>query len=118
MPNDSVNIEKHIKTYMLNTCEITENAKLREKLKKKKTPQAVNSRAAYMREYRNRMQLEEDICNNVPKRTKYIYSNTNPNVIPFSTLILGTKVPESLFTDVIRLGSLKLSIVSSLIAMN
>jgi hypothetical protein len=29
MPNDSVNIEKHIKTYMLNTCVITENAKLR-----------------------------------------------------------------------------------------
>jgi hypothetical protein len=25
------------------------------------------------------------------------YSNTNPNLIPFSTLILGTKVPQSLF---------------------
>jgi hypothetical protein len=31
------------------------------------------------------------------KGTKYIYSNTNPNLIPFSTLILGTKVPQWLF---------------------
>jgi hypothetical protein len=29
MPNDSVNIEKHIKTYLLNTCVIRENAKLK-----------------------------------------------------------------------------------------
>jgi hypothetical protein len=28
------------------------------------------SRAAYMREYRKRKLLEEDSCNNVPKRTK------------------------------------------------
>jgi GH35 family endo-1,4-beta-xylanase len=31
---------------------------------------AGNSRAAYMREYRKRKPLEEDNCNNVPKRTK------------------------------------------------
>jgi hypothetical protein len=31
---------------------------------------AGNSRAAYMREYRKRKRLEEDNCNNVPKRTK------------------------------------------------
>jgi hypothetical protein len=31
---------------------------------------AGNSRAAYMREYRERKRLEEDNCNNVPKRTK------------------------------------------------
>jgi hypothetical protein len=31
---------------------------------------AGNSRAAYIREYRKRMQLEEDNCNNVPKWTK------------------------------------------------
>jgi hypothetical protein len=31
---------------------------------------AGNSNAAYMREYRKRMQLEEDNCNNVPKQTK------------------------------------------------
>jgi hypothetical protein len=29
MPNDSVNIDTHTKTYMLNTCVITENAKLK-----------------------------------------------------------------------------------------
>jgi hypothetical protein len=29
-----------------------------------------NSRAAYVREYRKRKRLEEDNCNNVPKRTK------------------------------------------------
>jgi hypothetical protein len=29
-----------------------------------------NSRAAYMREYRKLKRLEEDNCNNVPKRTK------------------------------------------------
>jgi hypothetical protein len=34
MPKDNVNIEKHIKTYVLNTCVITENAKLRKNLKK------------------------------------------------------------------------------------
>jgi hypothetical protein len=28
------------------------------------------------------------------KCTKYIYSNTNPNLIPFSALILETKVPQ------------------------
>jgi hypothetical protein len=31
---------------------------------------AGNSRDAYMREYRKRKRLEEDNCNNVPKRTK------------------------------------------------
>jgi hypothetical protein len=31
---------------------------------------AGNNRAAYMREYRKRKRLEEDNCNNVPKRTK------------------------------------------------
>jgi hypothetical protein len=31
---------------------------------------AGNSRAEYMREYTKRKMLEEDICNNVPKRTK------------------------------------------------
>jgi hypothetical protein len=31
---------------------------------------AGNSRAAYMREYRKRKRLEEDNCNNVPKRTE------------------------------------------------
>jgi hypothetical protein len=35
MPNDSVNIEKHIKMYALNTCVITDNAKLK-KLKQQK----------------------------------------------------------------------------------
>jgi hypothetical protein len=29
-----------------------------------------STRAAYMREYRKRKRLEEDNCNNVPKRTK------------------------------------------------
>jgi hypothetical protein len=29
--------------------------------------------------------------------TKYIYTNTNPNLISFSTLILGTKFPQPLF---------------------
>jgi hypothetical protein len=29
-----------------------------------------NSRAAYMREYKERKLLEEDNCTNVPKRTK------------------------------------------------
>jgi L-rhamnose mutarotase len=45
------------KTYLLNTCIITENAKLR----------------------------------------KYIYSSTNPNLITFTTLILGTKVPATFY---------------------
>jgi hypothetical protein len=31
---------------------------------------ASNSRAAYIREYRKRKRLEEDNCNNVPKRTE------------------------------------------------
>jgi hypothetical protein len=31
---------------------------------------AGNSRAIYMREYSRRKRLEEDICNNVAKRTK------------------------------------------------
>jgi hypothetical protein len=35
MPNDSMNIEKNIKIYLLSTCIITENAKLREKKKHK-----------------------------------------------------------------------------------
>jgi hypothetical protein len=38
MPNDSVNIEKRIKTYLLNTCVITEN-----KAQENKTPQASTS---------------------------------------------------------------------------
>jgi hypothetical protein len=54
MPNDSV---------------ITENAKLKKKAQENKKPQAANSRAAYMREYRKRMRVEKDICNNVHKRT-------------------------------------------------
>jgi hypothetical protein len=29
--------------------------------------------------------------------TKYIYSNTNPNLIPFSTLILGIEVSQSFY---------------------
>jgi hypothetical protein len=29
MPEDSVNVEKHIKSYLLNTCVIIEDAKLR-----------------------------------------------------------------------------------------
>jgi hypothetical protein len=49
MPNDRV---------------ITENAQAQEN----KKPQAGNSRAAYMREYRKRMRVEKDICNNAPKR--------------------------------------------------
>jgi hypothetical protein len=32
MLNNNVNIEKHTKTYLLNTCVITEHAKLRKKL--------------------------------------------------------------------------------------
>jgi DNA mismatch repair ATPase MutL len=40
MLNDSMNIEKHIKTYLLNTCIITENAKLGEKAQENKTQQA------------------------------------------------------------------------------
>jgi hypothetical protein len=31
---------------------------------------AGNSRAVYMRQYKKRKRLEEDNCNNVPKRTK------------------------------------------------
>jgi hypothetical protein len=42
MPNDRV---------------ITENAKLRKKTQENKTPQAGNSRAAHMREYRKRTQV-------------------------------------------------------------
>jgi hypothetical protein len=32
---------------------------------------AGNSRASYMRQYRKKKRLQEDICNNVPKRTKF-----------------------------------------------
>jgi hypothetical protein len=35
--------------------------------------------------------------------TKYIYSNAKPNLIPFSMLILGTKVPQSLILTLISL---------------
>jgi hypothetical protein len=35
-----------------------------------KIPQGGHSRAAFMRKYRKRKRLEEDNCNNVPKRTK------------------------------------------------
>jgi hypothetical protein len=35
MPNNSMNIEKHIETYTLNTCIITDNTKLK-KLKQHK----------------------------------------------------------------------------------
>jgi hypothetical protein len=55
MPNDRVNIEQHIETYLLKTCVITENARLR------------------------------------------IYSSTNPKFITFSTLNLGTTIPQSRF---------------------
>jgi hypothetical protein len=44
--------------------------KAQEKAQENETPQAGNSRAAYMRKYRKRMRVEKDICNNVPKRTK------------------------------------------------
>jgi hypothetical protein len=40
------------------------------KAQENKTPQAGNSHAAYMREYRQRTRLEKDICNYVPKRIK------------------------------------------------
>jgi hypothetical protein len=59
---------------------------------------AGNSRAAYMRVYRKGKRLEEDICNNVPKRTKLNAgrqrdyrkrkAQEKSNLIPFSTLIL------------------------------
>jgi hypothetical protein len=45
-----------------------------------------NSRAAYMREYKKKKQLEEDNCNNVPKRKKLNaerqreYKETHKNV--------------------------------------
>jgi hypothetical protein len=71
---------------------------------------AGNSRAAYMREYRKRKRLEEDTCNNVTKRKKLHAERKreyreghknlsaeymrNYNLITFSTLILGTKVPQ------------------------
>jgi CTP:phosphocholine cytidylyltransferase-like protein len=42
MPSNSVNTEKHIKTYLLNTYVITENAKLKKNVRKK-TPQASTS---------------------------------------------------------------------------
>jgi hypothetical protein len=60
MPNDGVNIEKHIKKY----AEYMRNYRKR-KAQENKT-QAGNSLAAYMREYRKRKRLEEDNCNNVP----------------------------------------------------
>jgi hypothetical protein len=37
------------------------------KTQENKTPQAGNSHAACMREYRKRMRVEKDICNNVTK---------------------------------------------------
>jgi hypothetical protein len=40
------------------------------KAEENKTPQVGISRAVNMREYRKRMRVENDICNNVPKRTK------------------------------------------------
>jgi hypothetical protein len=71
---------------------------------------AGNSRAAYMREYRRRRRLEEDNCNNVPKRTElraerqceYIETHKNIsaeymrncNLMTHSTLILGAKVAQ------------------------
>jgi hypothetical protein len=42
--------------------------KAQEKSQENKTPQAGNSRAAYMRDYRKMMQVERYIYNNVPKR--------------------------------------------------
>jgi hypothetical protein len=42
MPNDCVNIEKHIKTYLLNTSVITENAKLKKKVRKNWQNDSVN----------------------------------------------------------------------------
>jgi hypothetical protein len=41
-------------------CKVSEN----------KTPQAGNSRAAYMSAYRRMMWVEKDIRNNIPKQTK------------------------------------------------
>jgi hypothetical protein len=38
--------------------------------------------------------------------TKYIYSNTNPNLIKMSTLILGTKVPHFFLTEVPAIASI------------
>jgi hypothetical protein len=68
---------------------------------------AGNNRAAYMREYRKRKLLENDSCNNVPKRTKLnaerqrehgeTHTNSCIPVQTFSTLILGTKVPATIF---------------------
>jgi hypothetical protein len=37
--------------------------------------------------------------------TNYIYSNKNPNLIPFSTLTLETRVPRSLFKSFLELPS-------------
>jgi hypothetical protein len=51
---------------MQNDSVITENIKLRKMLGKNKAPQAGNSRAAYMRDYRKRKLVEKYICNNVP----------------------------------------------------
>jgi hypothetical protein len=65
---------------------------------------AGNSRAAYIRHYRKRKRLEDN-CNNVLKRTKsnaerqHGYRETHKNIFwihAFSTLVLGTKVPQSL----------------------
>jgi hypothetical protein len=62
-----------------------------------------NSRAAYMREYRKRKRLEEDNCNNASKWAKLHterqleYRGTYKLtcwIHAFSTLILGTKVPQ------------------------
>jgi hypothetical protein len=65
MRNNSLNIEKLIKTYV----EYVRNYR-QCKAQEVKTTQAGNSCAAYMRVYRKRKWLEVDNCNNVPKRTK------------------------------------------------
>jgi hypothetical protein len=43
LSNYSVIIQKHIKAYVLNTCVIAENAKLKERAQENKTPQASTS---------------------------------------------------------------------------
>jgi hypothetical protein len=46
------------------------SAEQQREYRENKTPQAGNSHAAYMREYRTRLWLKEENFNNVPKRTK------------------------------------------------
>jgi hypothetical protein len=82
MPNDSVNMEKHKNI----SAEYMRNYRKR-KSQENKTPQASTSTD----------QTPTQIIYNYDQANEYIYSNTNPNLIPFSTLTLGTKVPQSFF---------------------